>query len=344
MSDKSYIFVEITFYINYMNLQEKFRPNEWRMIEAINNNMVSGLTWLGLAIAYGIKPEGNTDQRRKAANDVYRKYKRLTEQLTSTIDKIQEVGKPKPKRLFFDIETSYNIVKSWRVGYNINLNPEDIIHERAIITVAYKWEGEDDVTVLTWDNGDDKRLVQEFLEVMNSADELVGHNIDKYDIKFIMSRALVHGFIGLPKYQTTDTLKVAKKHFSLNSNKLDYIAQLLGLGHKLKHRGMVMWDDIILRNDKKALGEMIDYNVQDVFLTEDVYNVLKIYTEPKVNHTILSGGESHTCPDCGSNELLHEKIYVTKAGTKSHLMRCRCKTTFTITDKKYRDHYATEQD
>lgn len=338
-----------------MNLQEKFRPNEWRMIQAINNDEVSGLTWLGLAVTYGIKPEGNTDQRRKAANDVYRKYKRLTEipkhQVRPMEDLVQDVAakligkrsESNPKRLFFDIETSYNIVKSWRVGYNINLNPEDIIHERAIITVAYKWEGESDVTVLTWDNGDDRRLVQEFLEVMNSADELVGHNIDKYDVKFIMSRALVHGFIGLPKYQTTDTLKVARKHFSLNSNKLDYIAQLLGLGHKLKHRGMAMWDDIILRNDRKALEEMIDYNVQDVFLTEDVYNRLKNYTEPKVNHTVLSGGESHTCPNCGSNELSHEKFYVTKAGTKSHLMRCKCKVSFTITDKKYRDHYATGQ-
>lgn len=336
-----------------MNLQEKFKANEWNMIQSIEDGMNSGLTWLGLAIAYSIKPEGNADQRRKAANDVYRKYKKLVSQQSyiSTIDRMrpvqeafnlqmEEARNPKPKRLFFDIETSYNIVKAWRVGYNLNINPEDIIHERAVITIAYKWEEDTDVTVLTWDNGDDRKLIKEFMKVLNSADEIIGHNIDKYDIKFLMGRALFHRIPGLPKYQTTDTLKIARKHFSLNSNKLDYIAQLLGLGHKLRHRGMAMWDDIILRNDKKALQEMVDYNVQDVFLTEDVYKALKIYTEPKVNHTVLSGGESHTCPNCGSNELLLDKTYVTKAGTKSYLMRCRCTTGFTITEKKYKDHYA----
>src|SRR5690606_26848571 len=79
------------------------------------------------------------------------------------------------------------------------------------------------------------------------------HNCDKYDMKFIASRALKHGIPMLAKYKTTDTLKLARKHFNLNSNKLDYIAQFLGIGAKLKHRGMEMWDDIILRNDEKAL-------------------------------------------------------------------------------------------
>lgn len=339
-----------------MNLQEKFKENEWRMIQAILGGHTTGFTWLGLAIAFNIKPDCSTDQRRKAANDVYRKYKRLIESqvfevntspITRDVSRVEminlERSEPrKPKRLFFDIETSYNIVKSWRVGYNLSINPEDIIHERAIITVAYKWEEDKDVTVLTWDNGNDKELVKEFMKVLNSADEIVGHNIDKYDIKFLMARALVHRIPGLPKYQTSDTLKIARKHFSLNSNKLDYIAQLLGLGSKLKHRGMPMWDDIILRNDKKALEEMVEYNVQDVFLTEDVYNALKIYTEPKVNHTVLAGGDSHTCPNCGDDNLLHAKTYVTKAGTKSYLMRCRCSTTFTITEKKYKDHYARD--
>src|SRR5690606_2986501 len=65
----------------------------------------------------------------------------------------QEVIQKEPARvLIYDIETSYNIVKSWRVGYKLNINPEDILHERAIICISYKWKGEDQVYNLKWDD------------------------------------------------------------------------------------------------------------------------------------------------------------------------------------------------
>ncbi len=95
--------------------------------------------------------------------------------------------------------------------------------KKAIITIAYKWASEENVEVLTWDKGDDNKLIREFVKVMAEADELVGHNVDRFDTKFIMARALKHEISVLPKYQSTDTLKLAKKHFLLNSNKLDYI-------------------------------------------------------------------------------------------------------------------------
>ena len=246
----------------------------------------------------------------------------------------------KPKRLFYDIETSYNIVKAWRIGYNINLNMDDIIQERAIITIAYKWEGEEDVTVLSWDKGCDKKLIQEFVKVMAESDELVGHNLDRFDTKFVMGRALKHGISVLPKYQSTDTLKLAKKHFMLNSNKLDYIAQYLGIGSKTKHRGMEMWDDIILRNDPKALEEMIEYNVQDVFLTEQVYHKLMEYSLPKVNHASKQTGDKHTCPQCGSDHAELHKTYISGTGTKTRLMNClNCSTNFTINNTNYTKFY-----
>lgn len=255
-----------------------------------------------------------------------------TFQLTPTIIK--------PKRLFYDIETSYNIVKAWRVGYNLSLQPEDIIQERAIITIAYKWEGEDDVVVLTWNKGDDKKIIEEFVKVMAEADELVGHNVDRFDTKFVMGRALKHGISVLPKYQSTDTLKLARKHFMLNSNKLDYIAQYLGLGHKVRHRGMSMWDDIIQRNCPKAMDEMVEYNIQDVILTEKVFNKLTEYSLPKVNHASKQTGDKHTCPQCGGTHAELSKTYVSPSGTKTRLMSCNtCSTNFTVNNTNYEKYY-----
>lgn len=248
------------------NSKNQFKVNEQTLINDILTNGKQGRTWYDLAVQYNIRPNGCEVQRRKSANDVWRRFNKTTPltPLTSqglaipSVSSFEHMGgyafphnigpghtppTPvvwKPKRLFYDIETSYNIVKAWRAGYNLTITPEDIIHERAIISIVYKWEGEEDVTVLTWNKGCDKKIIEDFVKVMADADELVGHNLDKFDTKFIMGRALKHGILGLPKYQSTDTLKLARKHFMLNSNKLDYIAQFLGLGSKTKDRKSVV--------------------------------------------------------------------------------------------------------
>ena len=68
------------------------------------------------------------------------------------------------KRLFFDIETSFNVGIFWRSGYNLSIQPEDIIHERAIICVSWKWEDSEDVKTLSWDkNQSDKKLLEKFI-------------------------------------------------------------------------------------------------------------------------------------------------------------------------------------
>jgi len=240
----------------------------------------------------------------------------------------REVRNSKPKRkikrLFYDIETSYNIVKSWRVGFNLNIGPQDIIHERAIICISYKWEGEDKVSTLIWNDGCDKKLVEAFVKIMAEADELVGHNIDRYDTKFLMTRAITHGILGLPKYNSFDTLKKAKKHFNFNSNKLDYIAKLIGLDGKLNHEGLKMWDDIVLysilnigtkKQYNESLSTMVEYCEQDVILTEEVYNKLRMYSEQNMHHGVLNGGEKFYYPNCGSENISLVKTTVTKMGT-----------------------------
>ena len=336
------------------NSKNQFKVNEQALINDILTSGKQDRTWFEIAQTHNIKPNGNLEQRRKSANDVWRRWNKINRSIVepiiiaSTPQNFQMASQAilatlqplKPKRLFYDIETSYNIVKSWRIGFNINLNMEDIIQERAIITIAYKWEGEEDVTVLSWNKGCDKKIIEDFVKVMAEADELVGHNVDRYDTKFIMARALKHNIPVLPKYQSTDTLKLAKKHFMLNSNKLDYIAQYLGIGHKTKHRGLSMWDDIILRNDSKALEEMIEYNVQDVFLTEQVYHKLMEYSLPKVNHASKQTGDKHTCPQCGSDHAELHKTYISSTGTKTRLMNClNCSTNFTINNTNYTKFY-----
>ena len=192
---------------------------------------------------------------------------------------LQEKNKPK-RKLFFDIETSPNIVTSWRVGYKINISYESIIKERAVICISYKWSDSKVVNCITWDNGDDKKLLSNFAKIVELADEVVTHNGDKFDIKWLRTRCLYHGISFPSKLNSIDTLKFARSNFYLNSNKLDYIGKYTNSGEKIKTPND-LWNKVVLQNDKKALNEMIHYCNQDVILLEEVYNKLQEYVPIK---------------------------------------------------------------
>ena len=184
------------------------------------------------------------------------------------------------KRLFFDIETSPNIVYSWRIGYNLTIHPQDIIDERKIICISYNWEDEDKIHTLTWDkNQCDKKMLIDFLKVANTSDELIAHNGDRFDIKWIRTRCIFHRIPMFPNYKTLDTLKKAKSGFNFNSNKLDYIAQFLGVGAKVQHRGFDMWKDV-LNNSKEAMKEMVTYCEGDIIVLKDVFLTMQNYIKP----------------------------------------------------------------
>jgi predicted PolB exonuclease-like 3'-5' exonuclease len=174
--------------------------------------------------------------------------------------------------LFFDIETSPNIGIFWRAGFKLNIGYENITQERKIICICYKWEGQKKVYSLTWDeNACDKKMLQDFIKIANEADELVGHNGDRYDLPFLRTRCLFHDIDMFPTYTTIDTLKIAKNKFAFNSNRLDYISKFLGHTGKIK-TNFQMWMDITLRNCRKTLGKMVVYCKGDVRELEFVFS------------------------------------------------------------------------
>jgi len=156
------------------------------------------------------------------------------------------------RRLFFDIETSPNIGLFWEAGYKKNIDYSNIVKERAIICICYKWEDDKEVEGLYWDSKqNDKKMLEKFIQVANTATELVGHNGDKFDLAWIRTRCLFHGIPMFPNYITIDTLKIARSKFRFNSNRLNYIADFLGIGQKIKTE-FNLWKDILLHKDKKA--------------------------------------------------------------------------------------------
>lgn len=199
--------------------------------------------------------------------------------ISSVYDKIISERKRPKKRLFFDIEVSANIVFSWSIG-EVRLSHDDIIKERSIICVCYKWEHEKEVHSLEWNKGDDSQLVKKFAKIISSADEVVTQNGDSFDIKWFRTRCLFHGVPIPPKLNSIDTLKMARAAFRFNSNKLDYMGQFMNVGKKIK-TDYSLWKEITLYNSNVAMKKMVDYCKQDVLLLEKVYKNLIPFVPPK---------------------------------------------------------------
>ena len=238
------------------------------------------------------------------------------------------------KRLFYDCETSPNIVYSWRIGYKVPLDYNNIIKERAIICICWKWEHEDQVWSLQWDDGNDAEMLREFMEVLNESDEAAAHNGDRFDLPWLRTRCIKHGIDCYPLYKTVDTLKIARSKFYFNSNRLDYISRFLGGKAKIP-TNFDLWKRV-MAGDKKALAEMTEYCRNDVLMLEDVYHELSKYAEPKTNASILEGKAKWCCAHCASDNVVLSKTRVSAMGTIRRQMQCSiCGRYYTIADSTY---------
>lgn len=237
------------------------------------------------------------------------------------------------KRLFFDIEVSPNIGFFWQPGHKISISYENIIQERAIICICYKWESDKKVQSLQWDSKqNDKAMLQEFIKVANEADELIGHNGDRFDLTWIRTRCLFHNIPVFPQYTTIDTLKFARAKFRFNSNRLDYIGKFLGIGQKL-HTGFQLWADIVLRKCDTSMNKMVKYCKQDVILLQEIFFKLNNYIPAKTHFGVKNGYDKISCPECGGPT----KINLTRTsatGAKRQQRQCKdCGKYHTISAK-----------
>lgn len=241
------------------------------------------------------------------------------------------------RRLFWDIETSPNIGLFWRAGYKLNIDSDNIIKERAIICIGWKWEGEKEAHILHWDdNQDDKAMLTEFLKVANEADEIIHHNGDKFDMPWFKTRCLYHGLIPLPDYKTSDTLQWCRRKLYFNSNRLNYVAQFLGLGGKLKTE-FGLWKDILLNKCPEAMTKMCRYCKRDVILLEEVWKRLSQVVNHKTHAGVLAGGEKWTSPRDGNTNVKLNKTRVTANGTRQFQFQDKTNGIYyTINEAAYR--------
>ena len=125
----------------------------------------------------------------------------------------------------------------------------------------------------------DKHVVQALCDVILSHkyDILVTYYGTGFDIKFMRSRALLHG-IDFPVYGETlhlDVYYATKSKLKLQSNRLAYACEYFGIKGKTP-LDLSTWNDAAF-GDKKALGYIYNHNKFDVVILEKLYRKLRPY-------------------------------------------------------------------
>jgi len=237
-----------------------------------------------------------------------------------------------PRVLFYDLETAPNMAAVWR-HYEANVVWYD--HEWYLMAVAYKWEGDRAVKCLALPDykgytkrpEDDKALSRDLWNLMHEADIVVAHNGDKFDMRKANARFLAHDFGPPAPSHSIDTLKVARKHFAFNSNRLGDLGEHMGLGGKEPTGGYHLWRDC-MRGDEKAWQRMKKYAKQDVNLLEQVYLKMRPWMKNHPSRNLLSG-LMDACPVCGvegsfikrgtwqSKTMTYQRVQCTDCGSYS---------------------------
>ena len=211
------------------------------------------------------------------------------------------------KILLVDVELSPTVAHVWSLWkQNVGLN--QIQADWRIMSAAWKFLGDAEIGYIETRSEDDYLLCKSLHTLLDEADFVVAHNLKKFDLPKINSRLIYHGFDPYSPVKMVDTLEIAKKKFGFSSNKLEYLAEYLGVTPKLKHQrfaGHKLWSEC-LKGNTEAWEEMREYNIGDIETLEGVYIKLRPWAgflHPSVAPYEDKVSDRDVCPKCGSHHI-----------------------------------------
>jgi DNA polymerase elongation subunit (family B) len=215
------------------------------------------------------------------------------------------------KILLLDIETAPTNVYTWSL-FPKYVNPNDVMEAGYTLCWAAKWLGQKEVIYADVRNGE-KKMLSKIHSMLEEADAVVHYNGRKFDMP-TLNREFVRNNMDPPShYHQIDLLMTVRKQFRFESNKLDYVCQRLGLGGKVKHKGMSLWYGCMEGNEADW-NTMARYNKRDVRILEKLYKHLLPWIAGHPNVGLYKQNTRPTCSTCGSTN-------VVKKGTQYNTTR-----------------------
>jgi len=268
---------------------------------------------------------GHLSKRWKCTPEIIYEAKKIIKNKKNS-GNVVNANLPKfPKILILDIETAPLKVAVFGL-WKQKINYYQMLTDWYMLSWSAKWLGSTEIMgeVLTptetlWE--DDSRIVNDLWALMDSADLIIAHNGDGFDIPMINVRFLKHGLNPPSPFQSIDTYRFSRKSFRLSSHKLDAIAKFFGIEGK-NNTEFELWKKC-LDGDPESLEYMLTYNKQDVNLLEEVYIKMRPWIKPHPNVGLYMDSNEPVCHTCGSKEveMVENKYYYTMAG-KYPVHRC----------------------
>ena len=176
------------------------------------------------------------------------------------------------------------------------------------ICAAWSWYGHKKVEFAAeWEDGGRDQMLRRTWQAYDDADIVVGHNLGRFDSRKLKGDWKLAGMPMPSPWKTVDTLAIARREYSFESNTLDALCKRFGLdGKNDRYNAQVARDAV---NGKVSAQRRIKrYNQEDVRQSILLYDALRgnIPTHPHLG----SWGDDRRCPQCGSDDLkLLDKRY-----------------------------------
>lgn len=223
------------------------------------------------------------------------------------------------KILILDIETAPTAAYVWQM-WDQNIAMNQIIKPGYILSYAAKWLGAFDIVCQSLATGTKEEMLQGVHKLLTEADIVIHYNGKKFDIPTLNREFILMGMRPPAGYKQIDLLPIVRQQFKFPHNKLDYVARALNCGGKMKHAGFDMWVGC-MKDDPASWEMMMEYNVEDVIITENVYRKILPWI-PNHPNMGLFNGEQDVCPNCGGKHLEKRGFSFTAAGK---YQRYQCK-------------------
>lgn len=227
-----------------------------------------------------------------------------------------------------DIETAPNKVYAWGL-FKQNIAINQIVEPGYTLCWAAKWQGEKKVMFNSIHQSSELNMLQEMCDLLDEADAVVHYNGKKFDIPTLNKEFIQFGLDKPSPYHQIDLYHTVRGNFRFPSNKLDYVAQALGLGSKVRHTGMEMWNacmDEQHPEHEKSWKLMEKYNRQDVVLLPKLYKRLLPWVKSHPNHALYTETDRPVCTNCGSHHIQKRGMEKTKTQVYQRYQCTSCKT------------------
>lgn len=273
----------------------------------------------------------------------------------------KKIEQKRPKILYFDIETTPDIVATFNIKGKQSLSHKQILKRSVILCISWAWNTDKvqsshfDLSLYDWykkDDNSDFELLKKFVTMAQEADLVIGHNAKFFDVAKLRSRLVKYrkelNYLDFKPTLIDDTY-LSIKDIGFETHKLDDVSDYIGIGGKMPHGDGYEWWIEVMRGDKKILKEMVKYCCVDVEKTRTLYAETKPFTDSSLNMAVFYN-RPEACPNplCGQSTrpLIIRGYYTTKAGRYPKLQCPVCgkyaKKGKNMLNKKETGHAASE--